>query len=381
VSRRILFIGNNVSALFRFRASLVHAMLTSGLHVDLLMPDDESVFGDFDAEVSAFRAMGAGVHVFPMRRARITPFGDLRAAFHMMLCIVRQKPDTVITYMMKPVVYGTLVAWLLGVKHRYAMLDGLGFAFTDRGDERVTIAARFVRFMLKKALRRAHSVLFLNHDDGNELRGLDILTKVTPSHVINGTGLDLAYFDGPKVSLKSKKFVLIARMLMDKGIREFAEAAKLVKVAHPDAEFVLIGGIDDAEGAISKEEIERWTWMTYEGKLSDVRIAIRDCLAYVLPSYREGRPRTVMEAMAMRRACIVTDVPGCRECITDGETGKIVPARDAIALAKAMISYLEQPELAMRHGEAARLVAHKLYRDDVVNASVIDVLCLESPVR
>jgi glycosyltransferase involved in cell wall biosynthesis len=137
-----------------------------------------------------------------------------------------------------------------------------------------------------------------------------------------------------------------------------------------------VGDIDNAPGAISVEEVKSWNWLSYTGPTSDVREVLKNSLVCVLPSYREGRPRTVMEAMAMRRACVVTDVPGCRECIQAGVTGQLVPPRDADALSAAILLYLNDPSLAVKHGQEARKVAEKLYPEAIVNRSVLDALNL-----
>ncbi len=371
---RLLIIGNNVSSMLRFRAGLVRVMVAAGHDVHLLVPQSDGVLGNFDAECAALRALGASVHCYPLRRASVSPLHDLLTFGHFLRAILAIRPDAVLAYMMKPVVYGMAAAAMLRVPRRYALLDGLGFAFTDNGSATVPLSARITRLLLAGALRVAHRLLLLNSDDRNDLLRHNVLRRQMPTAVIAGTGLDLAHFDGPVADPDNVTFLMISRLLRDKGVREFAEAARLVTQQRPQAKFVLVGDSDAAPGSIPLAEVAQWHWLHYAGKASDVRPFLRDCLIYVLPSYREGRPRTVMEAMAMRRACIVTDVPGCRDCITDGQTGLVVPPRDAAALARAIMAYLDAPHLAISHGNAARQVAEALYDDDVVNRSVLAAL-------
>ncbi len=360
----------------RFRSGLIRAMTQKGYEVHLLIPAEASLMGDYGEQKQSLQALGATLHEYPLQRARISPAQDMRAFCHMVHIIRAIQADIVMAYMMKPVVYGIMAAKLCGVKQRFAMLDGLGFAFTQRGENALSMSARITRLLLRMSLKFAHHVLFLNRDDGQTLRNTGVLNRRTPSTIIHGTGLDLEHFNGPDTNVDCRTFLMISRLLRDKGVREFVEAARIVCESHPAARFVLVGDYDAAPGAITIEEVKSWHWIDYVGPQSDVRPWITDCLAFALPSYREGRPRTVMEAMAMRRACIVTDVPGCRDCIINGETGWLVPPQDPGALAHAMISYLDNPKMAATHGATARVTAETFYPEDRVNQSVLQALGL-----
>lgn len=362
--------------MLHFRGGLIRAMVRAGHDLHLLVPAGEGVLGHFDEESAALSSLGAQVHTYPLRRASISPIHDLVTLWHVFRKIGIVEPDVLLAYMMKPVVYGMLSALILRVGKRYALLDGLGFAFTENGRANNAVAARVTRLLLALALRAAQRVLLLNSDDRNDLIRHGVLAPNKPFSIIAGTGLDLEHFDGPMADVNSRRFVMISRLLRDKGVREFAEAARLVKQRRPDATFVLIGDVDMAPGAISRDEVAGWTWLQYVGKIGDVRPFLQDCLAYVLPSYREGRPRTVMEAMAMRRACIVTDVPGCRECIEHEATGLIVPPQNPETLKDAMMRYLEQPQLAIVHGIEARKRAECEYDLEAVNLSVLKALSI-----
>jgi glycosyltransferase involved in cell wall biosynthesis len=376
MKKRILIIGNNIYSMVRFRGGLIRQMIAVGHEVHLLIPDEDSVVGEHKALLDLLHNMGAKVHVYPLKRASVSPLHDLLSIAYLLKTIRRVGPEVVMAYMMKPVIYGLLSAWVMRVKMRVALLDGLGFAFTDRGAVSVSKSASITRLLLKTSLSKVHHVLFLNDDDGATLRSLGVLRNKTPTTIVNGTGLDLTYFDGPSASPHSRDILMISRLLRDKGVREFAAAAKLVVEQRPDARFILVGDVDNAPGAISIEEVKSWTWLNYIGPSTDVRPHLQDCLVFVLPSYREGRPRTVMEAMAMRRACVVSDVPGCRDCITPGITGLVVPPRDPRALADGILVYLSNPTLAIQHGLEARRVAEELYPEAVVNLSVLNALDL-----
>jgi len=169
--------------------------------------------------------------------------------------------------------------------------------------------------------------------------------------------------------------LLIARLLGDKGVREYAEAARRIRRQHPQARFSLVGWIDDSPNAIAQHELDAWVAegsLEFLGRLSDVRPAIAACSVYVLPSYREGTPRTVLEAMAMGRAIITTDTPGCRETVVDGDNGFLVPVKSVPALVKAMERFIAEPELAERMGRRSRQLAEAKYDVHQVNGRMLE---------
>lgn len=190
-----------------------------------------------------------------------------------------------------------------------------------------------------------------------------------PSCVVNGSGVDVDEYTTMPLP-KQPRFLLIGRLLGDKGVREYALAAAKVKAHYPNAHFLLVGWIDDNPDAISQKELDSWIesgTLEFLGKLGDVRPAIADCRVYVLPSYREGTPRTVLEAMAMGRAIITTDAPGCRETVVEGENGYLVPVRDSEALANAMLHCIENPDDVSAMGTVSRQIAVNKYDVHKVN--------------
>lgn len=202
--------------------------------------------------------------------------------------------------------------------------------------------------------------------------------------VVNGSGVNVADFNvlplPVTVDQKVKiSFLLIARLLVDKGIREYAEAAKIIKHKYPYVEFNLVGWIDENPSAIDQQELDQWVasnTLNYWGKLSDVRPAIAESSVYVLPSYREGTPRTVLEAMAMGRAIITTDAPGCRETVINGDNGFLVEVKSVESLVKAMEKLILQPELITQMGIRSREIALHKYDVHQVNAHMMQEMGL-----
>jgi glycosyltransferase involved in cell wall biosynthesis len=235
------------------------------------------------------------------------------------------------------------------------------------------MASRAAAMLLYRiALRRSGAVIFLNPDDERLFRSLRLLPAGATSHVLNGEGVDVARFS-PVPLPERVSFLMIARLLKDKGIREFAEAAKRIKLSHPGARILLVGDFYASPDSLSREALDELIrcGVDYRGFLTDVRPAIADCSVYVLPSYREGTPVSVLEAMAMGRAIITTDVPGCRETVSDGLNGLVIPARDADALYRAMSRFVEEPELAQSMGRESRKLAEAKYDVRKVNADLL----------
>ena len=320
--------------------------------------------------------MGLTVHQVPMLRTGTNPMADLRTAWALWSLMRQIAPRMVLGYTIKPVIYGTLAAWLAGVPQRFALITGLGYAF--QGDGQRSRLQALVQGLYCLALARAQRVFFQNPDDLALFQQRGILQQHTPVSVVNGSGVDLDSFAVrplPASALEGAvRFLFIGRLLGDKGVREYAQAARLLKRSHPQVQCALVGWIDSNPNAINQAELADWMAdgsIEFLGRLVDVRPAIEACSVYVLPSYREGTPRTVLEAMAMGRAVITTDAPGCRETVVDGKNGFLVPVRSIDELYLAMIRFINDPSLAGCMGHNGRLMAEEKYDVHKVNAAIL----------
>lgn len=359
-----LIISSFPDSLLHFRGHLMAALIAKGLQVHVAapgLPDDSAVR-------QQLQALGYVVHSLPMRRTGTNPVTDAFTMWLLWRLMRRIRPSYVLGYTIKPVIYGSLAAWLAGVPSRFALITGLGYAFQGKADAR-----RFLRALVQRlyglALRHTHKVFFQNPDDQCLFRSLGLLPMSTPSCVVNGSGVDLASFAVAPLPA-GQHFLLIARLLGDKGVREYVMAAQRIKAVHPTVRFSLVGWIDENPDAIAQDELDAWIQagtLDFLGRLSDVRSAIAACSVYVLPSYREGTPRTVLEAMAMGRAVITTDAPGCRETVIDGENGFLVPIKSVDSLCDAITRFLTDPTLAARMGQRGRQLAENKYDVHKVN--------------
>ena len=369
---KFLLIAGFADSLIAFRKPLIVALLDNGVEVHVAAPELSA-----NQEVmTELTVLGVVAHDIPMKRAGMNPLADLRALLALWQLMRQLKPQFVLGYTIKPVIYGTLAAWLARVPKRFALITGLGFAFMGEEDGQRSKVRALVQGLYRTALKRSHVVFFQNPDDEALFRQLNILAPTVTSCVVNGSGVDVVQFEVAPLSIESApRFLLIARLLGDKGVREYVQAAQQVKQRYPEAQFDLVGWIDANPNTITQPELDSWiaagTIINFLGRLTDVRPAIRDCSVYVLPSYREGTPRTVLEAMAMGRAVITTDAPGCRETVVDGDNGFLVPIKDAYALAQAMLRFIEQPELMAQMGHRSRVIAEEKYDVHKVNAQML----------
>lgn len=366
-----LLIASFPDSLLHFRGPLLHALLARGLTVHVAAPD-LPVGSPMRQQLEA---KGLHVHDIPLRRTGMNPIADFATLLHLQRLMRRIQPDHVLGYTIKPVIYGSLAALLARVPRRFALITGLGYAFQGQedGSDSRGLLRSLVQRLYGLALRGTHKVFFQNPDDQALFRSMGILQPAAPSCVVNGSGVDVAqYAVAPLPS--APRFLLIARLLGDKGVREYAEAARRVRARHPEAVFSLVGWIDENPDAIKQQELDAWVadgTVDYHGRLSDVRPAIAGCSVYVLPSYREGTPRTVLETMAMGRPIITTDAPGCRETVVDGDNGFLVPVKAVDELAAAMLRFIEEPELAARMGARSRQIAEEKYDVHRVNAVML----------
>lgn len=354
--KKVMIIGNLPEALLLFWSALLDRLVSAGHTVRVCVPPMN------EATRSALEAKGVSVEEIPMDRTGLNPFRDLRYFLALRRVMKTFGPDAVLNYTIKPNLYGSLAARSTGVPVTASILTGLGYAFTPGGGRRRLLLRRFLLGFYRLALRRNKTVFFLNADDQTTLLAKKAVRRKQAAQ-LPGSGVDIARFTATPPPT-TPIFLLIARLLTDKGIREYAAAARNVRRKHPEAEFRLAGWLDDNPACIRQSELDEWIksgHIQFLGRLDDVRPALAACAVYVLPSYREGMPQTVLEAIASGRAVITTNAPGCRESITDGIEGFVVPPRDSHALAVAMETFITDPERVRTMGLAARRRAEMVF--------------------
>ena len=369
---KFLIIASYLPSILKFRGALIQALQNKGFEIHIAAPEIDSHTED----VKALKSMDYTLHEIPLQRTGTNPLKDAAALSALYLIMKKVKPSHVIGYTIKPVIYGTLAAWAAKVPNRYALITGLGYAFqqVEETGNRSELQ-KLIHGLYKQALSKTSKVFFQNPDDLNLFKQLKLISPNTPTTVVNGSGVDVSEYDVAPLPISNDntpeiRFLLIARLLGDKGVREYAKAAKRIKEKHPQTQFDLVGWIDDNPDSIEQQELDNWIkdgTINFWGKLSDVKPAIAASSIYVLPSYREGTPRTVLEAMAMGRPVITTDTPGCRETVTDGVNGFLVPVKSVDGLIEAMEKFITDPALINTMGKASRQIAEGKFDVHAVN--------------
>ena len=372
----IALITTQAFSLGNFRGPLIRALCNAGVKVLALAPDYDD---DTRATVTAFGATPVDCR---LKRTGMNPLNDALDTLHLALLLRRLCPDIILGYTIKAVIFGTVAAWLARVPRRFAMIEGLGFVFSETIGN-LSLKRRLLRstvlFLYRIALVRADRVMFLNPDDVAYCVNNGVVSREKAS-CLGGIGVDLAEWGSVPSVTVPVTFLLAARLLREKGIVEYITAARLVKLKYPEVRFILLGGLDANPGGLGRAEVEAWAQegiVEWPGHVS-VRQWLEQASVYVLPSYyREGVPRSTQEAMAMGRPVITTDSPGCRETVEQGVNGFMVPVRDASALEQAMLNFVRQPELIAPMGTASRLMAEAKFDVHKINAEIFKIMAID----
>ena len=375
---KIVIIGTVASSFYGFRSELIKT-LRAKQHTVYAFTSEYS-----QDDLKRIEELGAIPVTYQLNRGGLNPLADITATYALSKKIKSIAPDLVFSYFAKPVIFGTLAAKLAKVPKIVGMLEGLGYTFTDQpeGLNKKTKLIKSAQVLLYKlALPQLDKLIFLNPDDPKDLLERYSI-NVKQVEVLGGIGLNLnEYAYQPIDNIKRPiKFLFIGRLLKEKGIHEFIAAVRQVKQRYPDAQFTVLGAIDSSNpGALQQSELDKLVSLNiinYPGQVDNVQKWIADSHVFVLPSYREGVPRSTQEAMAIGRAVITTDVPGCRETVIDGVNGFLVEKWNPQALAEKMIYFIEHPEEIKKMGYESYRIAQEKFDADKVNKRLINMLGL-----
>lgn len=364
---KFLLISPKNRTVYNFRGDLIKKIISRGYDVVVTGPDL--------TDVDRITELGATFREIPMNKTGTSVFGDLKYCFKLYKLMRKEKPDVTLGYTVKPVIYGAIAAKFAGVKKINGMVTGGGYTFTAK-----TLKAKILGFIVRILYRIGFSftdnVIFQNRDDLEEFCKKK-LTKKKKCNVVNGSGVNMDKFT-PKDLPEKTVFFMLSRLLKSKGVTEYLKAADTVKREYPEAEFKLLGKFEyEMQDAVPedfvRDYIDRGIIELYP-ETNDVRPYYEKSSVYVLPSYREGTPRTVLEAMATGRAVITTDTNGCRETVKDGVNGYLVPVGDSDALAEAMKKLIENPEKIKSMGEESIKYCKEKFEVDFVNEKMCEYM-------
>lgn len=358
------------------RRELLEAAVARGHRVTVVSPEPAGVMQ------GPLAALGGSYRTWSVNRTGIDPIEDLRSARHLQSILRDERPDVVLVYQIKAVLIAPLAAKLARVERVVPLVNGLGAVFDIHGFG-ATGKARLARRAYGMSLRLVDEIVFQNADDPALLQSLGLLSRRARWRIVPGTGVDLARLQVRPPYPGPPTFTLISRLLVSKGVRDLIAAARIVRAHHPEARFRLVGQLE-ADGhpdGVRRAELDAWGaegLIEYAGFSDDVAGVLAATTVFVLPSYyREGVPRTNLEALAVGRPIVTTDWVGCRETVEDGVNGFLIPPKDPVALADRLERYLRDPALVERHGAASRALAERRFDVRKVNAQMLQALQLE----
>jgi glycosyltransferase involved in cell wall biosynthesis len=374
--KSIALMSHQAYALMNFRKSLILKLIDRGIKVYALAPDFSAI------QIETLNRWGAIPISYSLSRTGSNPFKDFLDTISLIALFKKLRVDVFFGFAIKPVIFGTLAAWLARVPHRVAMIEGLGYLFTNdnRGKAYKKKALLIIACLLyKMSLSKASEVIFLNQDDISYFENHHL---VEDGRAINldGIGIDLNAWQKSAPTLDPVTFIFVGRLLREKGVLEYIAAIKQLRSEGIAARFLLLGDTDSNPSAIPIESIKEWVesegieWLGH----TDVKPWLGKSSVFVLPSYREGIPRSTLEAMSMGRPVITTDVPGCKETVINGVNGYLIPPFDVEALTKAMKHFIHNPQLIEVMGVQSRAIAER--RFDVIDKDnfLMKLLHLES---
>ena len=366
MKKKLCIVATNGNSLLNFRGPLIRQFVSSGYDVTCVSIEPEAEMKDAICNLGAEYVQVEGDRV---GTGLFSGFGMIKAYKKLFKQI---KPDVCFLYMSKPIAFGGYAAVKSKVGHINILVNGLENAYYRTG-----VKDAVVRFVMSTAYRyvanKSDNVFFQNHDDMKYFIDHRILKKDNAT-VVGGSGVDMDYFIKTELP-EEPVFLMVARLLWSKGIREFLEAVTRLKKECPDSKVLLVGGLDYNDEALSEEELNNYIKsadIEYCGYAEDVRPYLNRCSVFVLPSYHEGLPRSVIEAMSVGRAIITTDVPGCRETVIDGQNGFLVPASDNEGLYEKMKLLAQNSALRISMAEKSYEICKQRFDVNIVNQKMLE---------
>lgn len=364
---KIAILSSHTPSLFWFRIDMMQEFLNLKHEVIAVGNEEEDIWK------AKFEALGIKYRKAEIQRNGTNPFRDLKTLRSLKKIIKEEKVDKIFTYQAKTVIYGGIAAKKI---ETYPLIAGVGSMFLSH-----SLKAKIIRWILKIeykiALKRAQKVFFQNQDDVKIFVEKKIVDK-NKIVMLHGSGVNLQKFE-PQPLPEKIAFLCISRLIKDKGIYEYLQAAEIVKKRYPNVRFLLVGPFDSNPSALKDEELKPYIasgTIEYFGEQLDVRPYLAQCSVYVLPSYREGTPKTVLEAMASFKAIITTNAPGCRETVEDNKNGFLVPIKNVQVLAERMCELINNPERIAEMAKEGRKLVEEKFDVKKVNKIILGAMNL-----
>lgn len=365
---KILLISPKNRTVYNFRGDLVKEIISEGHEVIVTGPNLD--------DIEKIEGLGAQFKCIPLNKSGLNILEDLKYIKKLYQLIKEEEPTITLGYTIKPVIYGSIAAKLAGVENIYSMITGIGYVFTSK-----TIKAKIIKFIVsilyKISLELNTLVIFQNKDNQQEFV-LSNIVKKEKTRIVNGSGVNMQRFS-PTSYPKELTFFMLSRALHSKGIREYLEASKSIKRKYPEVNFMWLGAVENMQDSIKKEDLKPYIdkgIIKHFGETNDVRKYYAQSSVFVLPSYAEGIPRTVLEAMAMARPIITTDAPGCRETILNGENGFLVDVKNIEDLEEKMEWFIHNKKKIPQMGNQSLEYCREKFEVNKINSQMLNIMNL-----
>ena len=375
VKNKFLIVSNDSKSIVNFRLDLLLEIKSLGYEVNVISPGI-----NYSSYSSMLLDHGFNLYDLSLSRVGMNPLSEFRTLYELYLTIKKIKPDYVLSYTIKPCIYGSIVSKILGVKSINMLITGLGYVFTEESKTKKT--NRAILGLYKIACSCANNIIFQNNDDASLFKEMGLVSNFKKISLVNGSGVNCNSF--PVMPLKKKinyipNFLMVSRLLKDKGIYEYIEAIRMVKKESPEVVFGLLGSLDDNPLSVSLNELNKWIdedLIVYHGYTNNVKDIIKEYNVIVLPSYREGVPRAILEGMAMGRAIVTTNAPGCRETVIDGVNGFLVEPKSSHSLYLAFAKLIKEPYLIENMSKESLSLIRAKFEVGLVNRQMITIMGL-----
>lgn len=370
MTKKIIIVTNSVRSLAVFRCHMLKELIKNGYEVITCAP---SKITDIEW-VQQLNKIGVRLIPIKLNNTGLNPLNDFLVLVQLIRLMKKEKPTMVFSYTIKPVIYGSLAAKFANVSSIYSWISGLGYVFIGK-----TFRVRILRFLVKQMYRLAlmfNQKVFFENPDDLQLFINDNLVSQNKTILVNGVGVDINEYL-PSSFPAVCTFLMASRLIKDKGIYEYINAIRKLKACYPNVKFLLAGDIDPNPTSLTEEELKLLVdenLLEYLGWEDDMRKVLARISVFVLPSYREGTSRAVLEAMASGKPIITTNAPGCRTTVIDGVNGYLVPIKNTDALAAAMKRFILHPEITEKMGKESRKIAEEKYNVDNVDRTVLQAM-------
>lgn len=370
--KRILVLSSLAYSLINFRGDFIKSLISQGYEVYAAAPE-------FNDEIrNEIEALGAVTVSYSLQRTGLNPFNDLKTILELKKLISNNKIDLLFPYTVKPVIYGSLAAKMTNTPV-ISLITGLGFAFTGLTRKARTLQM-FNEFLYKLSIRKNKIIIFQNSDDYQLFLDRKIISKKQKISIVSGSGVNLKQFKTRinENSTDSISFIIVARLMKEKGIELFINAAQTLKVKYPKAEFHVIGGPEKSSSAVSSErlnELNKEGTIVFHGVQHNVPEHLFKRDIFVLPTYyREGIPRSILEALSVGMPIITTNTPGCKETVIHKKNGFLIKPQNFEELKNAMEYFLINKEKIKEMGVNSREYAKERFDVNIINKNLLDII-------